>query len=68
MEKKFRDIAREMILAGVKVADPRQSIKDSVSESGGVLSVCGDRYELKEYERVYLFGIAKAAKPMSQPF
>ncbi|MCK5806761.1 MAG: DUF4147 domain-containing protein, partial [Lentisphaeria bacterium] len=68
MEKKFREIAREIILAGVGAADPRQSIKDRVFKRGEVLSVCGDSYPLGEYDRVYLFGIGKAATPMCQAF
>lgn len=68
MEKKYRDIAHEMILAGVHVADPRQSIKDSVHQDGEILSVCGDSYSLKDYNRILLFGIGKAATPMCQAF
>jgi len=68
MEKKYRAIAHEMILAGVNVADPRHSIKDNVFLNGEVLSVCGDSYVRKEYDRILLFGIGKAATPMCQAF
>jgi len=68
MEKKFRELANEMILTGVNVADPRQSIKDSVRVEGDTLTVRGDAYNLKEYDRVLLFGVGKAATPMCQAF
>ena len=68
MEKKFREIANEMILTGVKVADPRQSIKDSVRVDGNKLTVRGDTFSLKDYDRVLLFGVGKASTPMCQAF
>lgn len=68
MEKKFRELAKEMMLTGVKVADPRQSIRDSVRVEGETLYVRGDTYSLKDYDRVLLFGIGKAATPMCQAF
>jgi len=68
MEKKYRELAREMILTGVNAADPRQAIKDGVHVNGDTLTVCGDTYSLKDYHRVLLFGIGKAATPMCQAF
>ena len=68
MEKKFRELAKEMILAGVNAADPRQSIKDSVLVEGDILTVRGDTFSLKEYDRILLFGVGKAATPMCQAF
>lgn len=67
-EQKFRDLALEMIMAGVNAADPRQSIKDNVRVSGDTLTVCGDTYSLKDYDRILLFGIGKSATPMCQAF
>ena len=57
-----------MIMTGVNVADPRQSIKDSVRVEGTTLTIRGDKYSLKGYDRVLLFGIGKAATPMCQAF
>ena len=42
MEKKYRELAREMILTGVNAADPRQSIKNSVRVKGDTLTVRED--------------------------
>lgn len=65
-EKDFRSLALEMIDAGVKIADPRESIKDSVSLDGRELSVRGEVFNLNEYDKVLLFGIGKASTPMCQ--
>ncbi len=68
METKYRALSREMILTGVNAADPRQSIKDSVRVEGDTLTVRGDTYPLKNYDRILLFGAGKAATPMCQAF
>jgi glycerate-2-kinase len=57
-----------MIMAGVNVADPRQSIKDSVKLNGDTLTVRDDVFSLKDYSRVLLFGAGKASTPMCQAF
>ena len=67
-EAVFRELAREMIAAGVSVADPRQSIKDSVKVDGDTLTVRGDTFSLNDYDRVFLFGVGKASTPMCQAF
>lgn len=68
METDFRKLAHEMIDAGVKVADPRQSIGDNVTLHGKQLTVCGTEVDLNSYDRVMLFGIGKASTPMCQAF
>jgi len=68
METKYRELASEMILTGVKAADPRQSIKGSVRVEGKTLTVREDTYSLEDYDRILLFGIGKAATPMCQAF
>ncbi len=67
-EVAYRKLAHEMIMAGVNVADPRQSIRDSVKLDGGTLRVRDDVFALKDYDRVLLFGAGKAATPMCQAF
>jgi glycerate-2-kinase len=57
-----------MIMAGVNVADPRQSIQDNVQRDGDTLTIRGDVFSLKDYDRVLLFGAGKAATPMCQAF
>lgn len=67
-EAAYRKIAHEMIMAGVNVADPRQSIKDNVKVEGDTLTVREDVFSLKEYDKVLLFGVGKASTPMCQAF
>lgn len=67
-EAAYRKLANEMIMAGVNVADPRQSIKDSVKVDGDTLTVRGDKFSLKDYDKVLLFGVGKASTPMCQAF
>lgn len=55
-------------MAGVNVADPRQSIQDNVKLDGDKLTVCGDVFALKDYDRILLFGAGKASTPMCQAF
>ena len=62
---KYRDVAKNMILAGVKAADPTQAVLESVKVAGETLTVCGDTYNLADYDRVLMFGIGKAAAPMA---
>jgi glycerate-2-kinase len=69
MEDKFRVLAREMIMAGVRVADPREAIRRNLVVKDGVLEVQGkDRFCLKDYDRILLFGVGKVAMPMCQAF
>ncbi|MGB0743906.1 MAG: glycerate kinase type-2 family protein [Opitutales bacterium] len=67
-ETAYRKLAHEMIMAGVNVADPRQSIQDNVILEGDALTVRGDVFSLKDYDSVLLFGVGKAATPMCQAF
>jgi len=67
-EAAYRKLAHEMIMAGVNVADPRQSIQDNLKRDGDRLTVCGDLFSLGDYDRVLLFGAGKAATPMCQAF
>lgn len=67
-ETQHRALALAMISAGVKAADPRQSIKDGVKVNGDTLTVRGDAYSLRDYNRILLFSIGKAATPMAQAF
>lgn len=68
LEAAYRELAHEMIMAGVNVADPRQSIKDHVTRDGDTLTVSGDVFSLKDYDRILLFGAGKASTPMCQAF
>lgn len=61
----YRQIAKDMIMAAVKAADPTRAVQDSVKLSGKTLTVKGREFDLDKYDRVLLFGIGKAAAPMA---
>ena len=63
--ERYREIAKEMIMAGVKAADPTQAVMDSVKLSGKTLTVRGDTFNLEDYDKILMFGIGKAAAPMA---
>ncbi|NMB45056.1 MAG: DUF4147 domain-containing protein [Firmicutes bacterium] len=63
--EKYREIAQEMIMAGVRAADPTQAVLDSVQLRDNVLTVRGDTFDLADYDKVLVFGIGKAAAPMA---
>ena len=64
--ERYREIAKEMITAGVKAADPTQAVLDNVKLEGKTLTVCGDTFKLADYDQVLMFGIGKAAAPMAR--
>ena len=68
MQKKYREIAKEMIMAGVEAADPSNAIKNSVKVENNILYVQGDAFPLGNIDRVLMFGIGKAATPMCRAF
>lgn len=67
-ETKLRQIAKDMIEAGVKNADPSQSIIDNIRVRDGILYVQQDEFTLAEYNKVLLFGIGKAVASMCHAF
>ena len=66
--EKYRKIAKEMIHAAVKAADPTEAIKRNVSVDGDTLRICDLELKLSEFDRVLLFGIGKASTPMARAF
>lgn len=68
MNKEYRNVAREMIMAGVKAADPSNAIRNSVKVENHILYVKGDAFALTDIDRVLMFGIGKAATPMCRAF
>lgn len=66
--EKYREIAKEMIHAAVKVADPTEAIKRNVSVDADTLRICELELPLPDFDRVLLFGIGKASTPMARAF
>lgn len=66
--QEMRELCSEMIIAGVKAANPEYLVKKAVKHHNGVLYVKDSAYPLKEYDGVLLFGIGKASVPMASAF
>jgi glycerate 2-kinase len=66
--ERYRKIAKEMIAAAVKAADPTEAIKRNVSVDGDTLRICDLELKLSEFDRVLLFGIGKASTTMARAF
>jgi glycerate 2-kinase len=57
-----------MIMAAVKSSDPTEAVKKNVKLDGDTLTVVDKQFNLKEFDRVLLFGIGKASTPMARAF
>ncbi len=65
---KLREIALEMILAGVKSADPERLVREAITLDKGTLIIDDSIFNLADYDHILLFGIGKASVPMASAF
>lgn len=68
MNETYRRIAQEMIMAGVKAADPIEAIKNCVKVTNDSLVINDLTFNRAEIDRILLFGVGKAATPMCSAF
>lgn len=66
--EKYRKTASEMILAGVKAADPTEAVKRNVTLEGDTLKICDLTFSRKSLDRILLFSVGKVATPMASAF
>jgi glycerate 2-kinase len=59
------DTIQRLIRAALNAVDPAQSVRNLVSRDQGRLSVAGMRYDLRQYDGVYVVGGGKAGAPMA---
>ena len=64
----YRKTAKEMILAGVKAADPTEAVKRNVILEGDTLRICDLTFSRKELDRILLFSVGKASTRMASAF
>lgn len=64
----MREIAIEMLMAGVKGADPEKLVQASISIEENTLKIKDESFDLDAYDKILLFGIGKSAVPMAKPF
>ena len=64
----YRKTAIEMIMAGVKAADPTEAVARNVTLVGDALTICDVKFSRKQFDRVLLFSVGKASVPMARAF
>ena len=64
----YRKTAVEMILAGVRAADPTEAVTRNVTLAGDALSICDLRFSRSQFDRILLFSVGKASVPMARAF
>ena len=55
------ELALDCLAAGIEAARPERAVERHLSLSDGTLRVCGERYDLADYDRVFVLGGGKAA-------
>jgi len=66
--EKYRKTATEMIMAGVRAADPTEAVKRNVTLDGDTLKICDLTFSRKALDRILLFSVGKVATPMASAF
>jgi len=66
--EQYRKTAVEMIMAGVRAADPTEAVKRNVKLTGGTLTICDVEFSRASLDRVLLFSVGKASTPMASAF
>lgn len=61
----LKETAIHLINKGVDAVDPYSILKKSLSVKNGLLEVKGKRFDLGDFEEVYVAGIGKASGPMA---
>ena len=64
----YRKTAVEMIMAGVKAADPTEAVTRNVTLAGDALTICDLRFTRSQFDRILLFSVGKASVPMARAF
>ncbi len=64
--EQLRRDAISIFEAGLKAVDPVDAVKRHMRLKNGILALDGRRYNLSEYENVYVIGMGKAAASMAR--
>ena len=66
--QRYRKTAVDMIMAGVKAADPTEAVTRNVTLQGDVLRICDQEFSRAALDRILLFSVGKAATRMASAF
>jgi len=64
--EKLKSDARAIFDAGLKAVDPINAVKRQLKRDNNILELQGQKYNLTEYENIYVIGMGKAAASMAQ--
>lgn len=63
---RLRNLALDILEAGLEAADPGREVRAHVHLNGNNLVVYGKEFDLNRYARIFLFGAGKATLPITQ--
>jgi hydroxypyruvate reductase len=66
--EQYRQTAIDMIMAGVKAADPTEAVTRNVRVEGDRLEICDLTFSRAAFDRVLLFSVGKASTAMASAF
>lgn len=66
--EKARNDALQILRAGIKAVEPRESINRFCRRSGDVLWIGKNSFDLSNFENIYIMGAGKATAPMAGAF
>ncbi|MBS3789475.1 MAG: DUF4147 domain-containing protein [Candidatus Thermoplasmatota archaeon] len=64
--KEMRELAEEMIIEGIRSADPEHLVKNNIDIDGQKIKICGETFYRNDYEEIVLLGVGKASLPMAK--
>jgi Putative glycerate kinase len=66
MKSNMKKDALKILFEGLKVADPENAVKSSLSVKGDILRIKDREYDLRNFENVYVVGAGKASGRMAK--
>jgi glycerate 2-kinase len=63
---RLRQLALDILEHGLLAADPGIQVRASVSVSSSILKIFDKKFDLREFERIFIFGAGKATLPIAQ--
>ncbi|MEF8832405.1 MAG: DUF4147 domain-containing protein, partial [Candidatus Thermoplasmatota archaeon] len=63
--REMRELAKRMIVQGVRSADPEQLVKKNLEIDGSKIKICRNTFNHEDYQDIVVLGIGKASVPMA---
>ncbi len=62
----MRKLAEEIVIKGVRSADPEKLVKKNIEIDGLEIKICGKTFNREDYQEIVVLGIGKASVPMAR--